>query len=179
MNRTMGLGMIGLALVLAACGTALWAAAGMSPTGEVAKKAAEIKADYWLNTKPLTLDGLKGKIVVLEFWATWCGPCRKSIPHMNELNKKYAGQGIVFIGLTDEPRDKVEPFAKEMSMNYPVGGGSQTLKQYGVEAIPTAFIVDPSGEVAWTGHPLTGMDAALEAQIKKTPPKPDAKPEGK
>jgi len=179
MTRSIGLGLIGLAVVLAACGTALWAAAGMSPTEEGAKKAAEIRAEYWLNSKALTLEGLKGKIVVLEFWATWCGPCRKSVPHMIELNKKYAGQGVVFIGLTDELRDKVEPFAKEMKMDYAVGGGSQTLKQYGVEGIPTAFIIAPSGEIAWKGHPLTGMDEALEAQMKRTPPKPDAKPETK
>jgi thiol-disulfide isomerase/thioredoxin len=175
----MGVGMFGLAVVLVACGTALWAAAGMTPVEETAKKATEISAEYWMNSKPLTLEGLKGKIVVLEFWATWCPPCRKSVPHMIELNKKYAGQGIVVIGLTDEPKDKVEPFVKEMNMNYAVGGGSKTLNQYGVKGIPTAFIIDPSGEIAWKGHPMSGMDEALEAQIKKTPPKPDAKPEGK
>jgi thiol-disulfide isomerase/thioredoxin len=175
----MGLGMIGLAAVLVACGSALWAAAGMTPVGEVAKKAPEIKAEYWMNSKPLTLEGLKGKIVVLEFWATWCPPCRKSVPHMMELNKKYAGQGVVFIGLTDEPKEKAEPFIKEMQVDYPLGGASQTRREYGVNKIPTAFIIDPSGMIAWTGLPLEGMDEALESQIAKTPPKPDPKPEGK
>jgi hypothetical protein len=77
---------------------------------------------------------------------------------------------VVIVSLTDEPRSKVEPFAKQMGMVYPVGGGSQAGSLYGVTGIPHAFIVDPSGKIAWAGHPMAGLDAALESQLTKTPP---------
>ena len=139
--------------------------------GLVGKAAPEITATYWLNSPALTLQGLRGKIVVVEFWATWCGPCRRSIPHLIELYKKYNPQGVVFIGLTDEPREKVEPFAKELEMIYAVGGGSTSSDAYGVRGIPRAFLVDTAGNVVWEGHPMdTAFATALEEQMKKTPP---------
>ena len=154
---------------LVAAGAALGAGA-VPKGGMVGKPAPEIMAAYWLNSQALTLAGLRGKIVVVEFWATWCPPCRASIPHLIEMNHKVAGKGVVFIGLTDEDRKTVEPFAREMKMDYAVGGGSKTGGVYGVRGIPHAFIVDPSGTVAWEGHPMAGLDGALEEQLKKTPP---------
>ena len=137
----------------------------------VGKPAPEISAKYWLNSNPLTLKGLQGKIAVVEFWATWCPPCRQSIPHLIELSKKYASQGVVFMGLTDEPREKVEPFAKQLNMTYAVGGGSPSLAAYGVKGIPTAFVVDTTGTVVWTGHPMSDLFVkAIEDQLKKAPP---------
>jgi thiol-disulfide isomerase/thioredoxin/outer membrane protein assembly factor BamD (BamD/ComL family) len=154
--------------ILVLCGTAFGAA--KPEGGMVGKPAPEIQAAYWLNTEALSLKGLRGKIVVVEFWATWCPPCRASIPHLIEMNHKVAGKGVVFISLTDEDRKTVEPFAREMKMDYAVGGGSQTSGVYGVTGIPHAFIVDPSGTVAWEGHPMAGLDRALESQLEKTPP---------
>jgi cytochrome c biogenesis protein CcmG/thiol:disulfide interchange protein DsbE len=140
--------------------------------GLVGKAAPEISVQDWLNSPPLTLAALRGKIVVVEFWATWCPPCRKSIPHLIELYKKYGGQGVVILGLTDEPKAKVEPFAKEMGMIYPVGCGSKSSGAYGVTGIPHAAIVDTAGNVVWDGHPMQpDFESTLEAQLKKTPPK--------
>jgi len=138
----------------------------------VGKAAPEISVQDWLNSPPLTLAALRGKIVVVEFWATWCPPCRKSIPHLIELYKKYGGQGVIIMGLTDEPKAKVEPFAKEMGMIYPVGCGSKSSGAYGVTGIPHAAIVDTAGNVVWDGHPMqSDFESTLEAQLKKTPPK--------
>jgi thiol-disulfide isomerase/thioredoxin len=159
-----------LGLVAGTSGTAARAAM-------VGKEAPEIQAGYWLNTEALSLQGLRGKIVVVEFWATWCPPCRASIPHLVEMNHKFASQGVVFIGLTDEDRRTVEPFAREMKMDYAVGGGSKTSGVYGVRGIPRAFIVDPSGTVVWEDHPMAGLEEALEDQLKKTPPSKMAPPE--
>jgi thiol-disulfide isomerase/thioredoxin len=137
----------------------------------VGKSAPEIAAQYWLNSSALSLKALQGKIVVVEFWATWCPPCRQSIPHLIQLSGKYGPQGVVFIGLTDEPKEKVEPFAKEMHMTYAIAGGSGTAQAYGVTGIPTAFLLDTEGKVVWQGHPMNpAFVAAIESQLKKTPP---------
>ncbi len=132
--------------------------------------APDIQAAYWLNTEPLALADLRGKIVVLEFWATWCPPCRTTIPHLIEMYKAYKDKGVVFISLTSEPRETVEPFVRKMNMPYPIGGGSRTGRTYGVRGIPHAFILDPSGTAVWRGHPMGGLKEAIEAQLKKTPP---------
>ena len=154
---------VGAVMVLAMVGGPLWA-------DMVGRQAPEIEAQQWMNSGPLSLKALRGKIVVVEFWATWCGPCRQSIPHLNELHKKFSGQGVVVIGLTDEPKGEVERFAREVEIAYPIGTGSQTGGLYGVSGIPHAFIVDPSGKIAWEGHPMVGLDEALQKQIRETPP---------
>ena len=136
----------------------------------VGAKAPEITASAWLNTPPLALANLRGRIVVVEFWATWCPPCRTSIPHLVEMHKKYAPKGVVICGLTAEAKSKVETFAQEMGMVYPVGCGSTSGGTYGVQSIPHAFIVDPSGVIAWHGHPVGGLDAAIGKQLQATPP---------
>jgi cytochrome c biogenesis protein CcmG/thiol:disulfide interchange protein DsbE len=137
---------------------------------EVGTKAPEITATDWLNTPPLTLAKLRGRIVVVEFWATWCPPCRATIPHLIELHKQYGSKGVVICSLTNESKSKVEAFAQEMGMIYPVGCGSTSGGAYGVRGIPHAFIVDPTGVIAWHGHPAGGLDAAIEKQLKATPP---------
>ena len=164
-------------LLVALMAVAATAAAPPQP-GLVGKAAPEISAKYWINTPPLTLAGLRGKIVVVEFWATWCPPCRKSIPHLIELYKKYADKGVAIIGLTNEPQEKVEPFVKELGMTYAVGGGSNSGGAYGVTGIPTAFLVDTKGQVVWQGHPMQpDFEKAIEQQLKTSPPStPPAKP---
>ncbi|MBE3070569.1 MAG: TlpA family protein disulfide reductase [Planctomycetes bacterium] len=145
-------------------------AAGQAPDALVGAlvgtEAPEIEAAYWLNSDPLTLQGLRGQIVVVEFWATWCPPCRQTIPHLIELHTQYAGKGVVIVSLTDEPKETVAPFVKEMGMPYAVGGGSKTGRAYGVQGIPSAAVIDPAGKVVWQGHPMGGLDAALAAQVK-------------
>jgi len=117
---------------------------------------------------------------VVEFWATWCGPCRTSIPHLTELQKKYKEKGVKFIGVSVWEQDQklVEPFVKDMGekMEYSVAiddvpegkdanaGKMATawMKAADADGIPTAFIVK-SGKVAWIGHPMQ-MDTPL-AQV--------------
>jgi len=162
----------GLAAALAVVAAGCTSTAPEPPATPAAAKAApEIEAAYWLNSGPLTLAGLRGKIVVLEFWATWCPPCKRSIPHLVDLHRKYGERGVVIVSLTDEARETVEPFAKELGMTYAVGGGSKSGAAYDVTGIPHAFLIDPAGAIAWEGHPLQGLDEALEAQLKKTPPR--------
>ncbi|MCZ7645582.1 MAG: TlpA family protein disulfide reductase [Planctomycetota bacterium] len=131
---------------------------------KVGDKAPEIKVKDWFNSKGESLAALKDKIAIVEFWATWCGPCKTSIPHLVKLHEKYKEQGVVIMGLTDEPKEKVAAFVKQLKMTYPVGAGSASGADYGIETIPNAFIV-VSGQVVWAGNPLNGLDAALEKVI--------------
>ncbi|MCX7846770.1 MAG: TlpA family protein disulfide reductase [bacterium] len=129
----------------------------------------EINAARWLNTDvhPVSLASLKGKVVVLEFWATWCPPCRASIPHLVELHEKYKHEGVVIIALTDEDYDRanIGEFIKTMNMSYIVGTGSSSARDYGVRGIPHTVVIGKDGQLVWRGHPMSGLDQAIEAAL--------------
>jgi thiol-disulfide isomerase/thioredoxin len=96
----------------------------------------------------------KGKPAIVEFWATWCPPCRATIPHLNEINKKYKDQGLVVIGITNEDKKTVQNFRKSTPMEYNVAIDKKDLgEKLGVSGIPHAFLVDKAGKIVWEGHP--------------------------
>lgn len=137
--------------------------------------AAPLEISEWVKGEAVSLADVKGKkTIVVEFWATWCGPCRVSIPHLTEMQKKFADRGVVFIGVTDEDPAKVRAFVDQMGekMDYTVAvdNGGRTSQGYmtafGQNGIPHAFIVDIEGRVAWHGHPMSGLDKALERLAK-------------
>jgi thiol-disulfide isomerase/thioredoxin len=140
--------------------TSSFAAAGKSNVG---KKITEIKADY-VKAKPVTA----GKAMMVEFWATWCGPCVASIPHVNEIHKKYESKGLVVIGLSDEPNQVIKPFAKAKNMEYNVGTdkGGKLSKELGITGIPHAILINKAGEVVWEGHPAGLKDDEIEKLLK-------------
>jgi hypothetical protein len=115
---------------------------------------------------------------VVEFWATWCGPCRQSIPHLTEMQKAFKDRDVVFIGVSDETAAKVKPFVDGMGekMDYTVavdrnGKTSEGyLRAYGINGIPHAFIVDKEGRLAWHGHPMSGLDKQLEKMAVASAP---------
>ncbi len=94
---------------------------------------------------------LHGKVVVVNFWATWCGPCRAEIPGMLEVYEKYKGKGLEIVGISVD-RDGwsvINPFVKKLNIKYPVvlGNGEVTDAYGGIDAIPTSFFVDRNGRV--------------------------------
>ena len=145
----------------------------------VGQKAPEIKAKKWINAKgDVSLEKFKDKVVVVEFWATWCPPCRKAIPHIVKLYNENKDKGLVVIGLTSEKEKKIKKFIKEMKMKYIVGAESQTGGAYNVRGIPHAFVI-VDGIVVWEGHPAGGLDEAVEKALaeraKKMQPKKEEK----
>jgi thiol-disulfide isomerase/thioredoxin len=134
------------------------------PAGPAERPAAEIPTIRFVkNPQPapsLTLTDLdgevlsstdwRGKVVLLNFWATWCGPCRAEIPDLIRLQKKYAGQ-LVIVGLSTDidPPKKVKEFAKEMNINYPVAMAPPDIESKfgGVFGLPTSFILDTQGRI--------------------------------
>lgn len=115
-------------------------------------------------------------IYVVEFWATWCPPCRKSIPHLTKLQKQYGPQGVVFIGVSEEPADKVVPLvasqSKAMAYRVAVDSRGRTskawMKAYGVSGIPHAFVVGTNGLVLWHGYPASSLDRTLKQILAGT-----------
>ncbi|MEI8330004.1 MAG: TlpA disulfide reductase family protein [Chlamydiia bacterium] len=103
----------------------------------------------------ITWDKFKGKVVVLEFWATWCGPCVQSIPHLNDLAEQFKDKPVVFISVTSENENVVRHFLKKHQMKAWLGlDDHQALNQsFHVQGIPHAVIVDAAGRIAAIAHP--------------------------
>lgn len=110
---------------------------------------------------------LRGKAVVLEFWATWCGPCIAAFPHLNELAKEMQGEPVVFLAISDEPRETVEPFLKRRKLNTWVGldEARKTFLAYEAYAIPRTVLVDKEGVVRGITHPMNVTPAMLRALV--------------
>ena len=147
------------------------------------KKAPELVVESWIGTKPET----KGKFVLVDFWATWCGPCRKAIPELNTLHKEF-GDRLVVIGLSDEERGTVEKFANPKIEYFSAVDPEARMKDaVGVKGVPHVLLIDPEGVVRWEGFPLlTGHELTpdvvrgiLDAKISpaKPAPAPAASPE--
>ncbi len=133
------------------------------PEEWIGKELPELAVKY-LDAKP----ELKGKAVVVEFWATWCPPCRTSIPHLNELQKKFKDKGLVIVGITKEKEDVVTKFRGTTPMDYTVALDEKGSlgKTFGVSGIPHAFVVGKDGKIAWNGHPMELTDAEIEKALK-------------
>jgi peroxiredoxin len=122
-----------------------------------------------INGRPVNLAEFKGKLVILNFWATWCPPCRQEIPGFVALQRKYQDKGLVIIGVSLDQQGPrvVKPFIARFGVNYPVVmGNEQIVSDYGgIEAVPTTFIIDRQGKVA-TIHKGFTDSANFEAEIR-------------
>ncbi len=124
----------------------------------------------------VTNEALEGRVVVLDFWATWCGPCVSAMPHMKKLNQTYASKGVQIIGISmDTDRGALDRFVKQRDLPWPQqfdgrGWKNAVAKQFGVNSIPRIYILSPSGQVVWTGHP-SRMDKPLADAVAKYKPR--------
>jgi thiol-disulfide isomerase/thioredoxin len=110
-----------------------------------------------------------GDVVVIDVWAYWCGPCAVATPAMVRLYRRYADQGVSFIGLTGEPGESLpdtKDFIERLSVPWPTGYGAvSTIIALEVSFIPTLFIVGKDGRIAWHGYHPDGLEEALEAAM--------------
>ncbi len=138
-----------------------------------AQRNSVLAPDFALPTtdgKILKLSDYRGKVVIIDFWATWCPPCRKGIPDLIDIKKKYGKQGVEIIGISvdTDTKSEVIPFIKEKGINYPVVYGNQNVyMQYGgIRAIPTTFVVDKEGKIVASYEGLVPK-ITYENHIKK------------
>lgn len=131
------------------------------------EKAPELKIEKWISEEP----EMDGKYIIIEFWATWCGPCRKAIPKLNALQKQFADD-VVIIALSDESAEKVQSMvAPKIEYSNAVDTRALLKSTYEVRGVPHAVVIDPDGIVVWEGFPLmVGHELTaevIESLIKK------------
>lgn len=128
------------------------------------KQAPKFEVEKWLTKEP----SREGKVVLIDFWATWCPPCRALIPELNELQTKFKDE-LVVIGVSDEKSDKVLPFMEKTKVEYSmaVDTASKMKNTLAVEGIPHVLIIDSTGVVRWQGWPQNPEERLNETIVKQ------------
>ena len=146
--------------------------AGKKLTEMIGKDAAPLKVESWVNGSPLTDGDLKGKVVFLDFWAVWCGPCIATFPHLREWNETYGNKGLVMIGLTNyynfkwdgeakkaarsqekvtsaEEQEMLVKFAQshDLKHRFAIESDRSLSEYYGVTGIPHVVVIDQQGKI--------------------------------
>ncbi|MEN9317305.1 MAG: hypothetical protein RIS35_3698 [Pseudomonadota bacterium] len=124
----------------------------------------ELKGD---TAEPVSLASLRGKVVYLDFWASWCGPCRQSFPWMNELHAKYAARGLQVLAVNLDAKDAdARKFLADTPARFQLAYDAKgiTPKAYGVKGMPTSYLIDREGRVV---HEHAGFNASKKDEIEK------------
>ncbi|MCX7785815.1 MAG: TlpA family protein disulfide reductase [candidate division WOR-3 bacterium] len=121
----------------------------------------------------ITLSALKGKVILVDFWATWCPPCRAAIPHLIRIYNTYKDQGLVVLGVSlDQDKSALEKYNQDINIPYPILlGTNEVAKAYDVQGIPTLIIFDKKGkialrEVGFSEENISNLEAKISALLK-------------
>lgn len=146
----------------------------LRPAGlHAAPRNGEPAPDFKVSTtsgQQVTLKNYRGRVLVLDFFASWCQPCRESIPHLVEMNRKYGQEGLYVLGMSaDEDGVRaVKSFADKHRITYPIAlAGESTLTDYGVRSVPVMFVIDKKGQVAGVFRGFTDEVARSTEQLIK------------
>jgi len=163
--------------IVVACGLVASISAAQLQALELGDQAPPLKIKEWVKGKPVDLEQVRGnKVVVIEFWATWCGPCVASIPHLTDLQRKFKTEVVVVGATTEDPMNslkKVQNFVRKQGdkMDYTVAfdEGRATARAYmdamDISGIPTAFVIDREGRLVWVGSPFANLDEVVVQAI--------------
>lgn len=187
-NKKPGIGIgeiVGIAIILMVLVTIFRSGGGATNLVPVGTQLPELMAEGWLNVggpspNPSqstgrgipTRENLKGKVVLVDFWATWCPPCRASMPKLAKLYEKYPELGVEFVGLTPEDessRGSIEQFVGTVKgLDWPVGyGATPTLDMLGVGVLPTMVVFGKDGRATWSSTSTQGLEAALDEALAR------------
>lgn len=147
-----------------------WARAQYDPPLPVGKRAPAFTTTT-LAGKPLSLKSLRGKVVLLDFWATWCGPCRMAVPMLQSLHKRFAGRGLEVVGMSMDDAStssQVKPFQREMKTTYTLAVNPKAnvpvALAYNAEILPSLYLIDRTGVVRWSQSGFLPDDGPMLAQ---------------
>jgi peroxiredoxin len=127
-------------------------------------------APAWVGVQPIgvapaSVGELRGKVVLLDFWATWCGPCRALVPRLSDLQAKYGAQGLEVVGITTDSSETAAVFAERTGLRYPIASDThaETSRAYDISSLPTLFVIDKRGVVR---DLAVGFDPDREDQVE-------------
>ena len=125
------------------------------------------------------LQNMKGQVVLLDFWATWCGPCIQAFPHMNDLVVKYKNKPLKIISITYEPESKIIPFLEKKELNtiVAIDNDFHTFRAYNAWAIPSIVMIGKDGKLAGRIHPNKLTEAVIDELLEGKIPKVEQTPE--
>ncbi len=147
------------------------------PLLEVGGTAPKLSIKKWVRGTPVTFE--TGKVYVIEFWATWCAPCRRAIPHLSDLQRELGPKGVTIVGVASQEHKglaDLEQFVERQAdrMNFAIAWDDEGrtdrdwMAASKSDGIPTAFVVDQKGRIAWIGHPMAGLDRVLGQVVAGT-----------
>lgn len=125
------------------------------------EQAPELVVEKWVSDKP----DLEGKYILVEFWATWCGPCRKAIPKLNAMQAKFADK-LVIIGISDEKEEQVKDMiSPKIEYSSAIDTRALLKSKYQVTGVPHAVLISPDGVVLWEGFPMLPGEELTEEVV--------------
>lgn len=140
------------------------------------RPAPALRVHGWRNRERFDLDALDGKVVLLDFWGTWCLPCRKAVPRLKKLQERYADQGLVVIGVhTARGSGRMDAFVDELRIRYPVAvdRGGRTGVAFDVESFPSYYLIDRAGVLRFADLASHDLERALQHLLAEEAPEPD------
>lgn len=123
-------------------------------------------ASLVMGAGPVDLSALRGRVVLVDFWASWCGPCRAMMPVLNRLSQRFGAQGLTVIGVTDESAAIARRVGMQMGIRYTLASGPSTVTRYNVQSLPTLVAIDRGGRVREIAVGFEGP-ARLEALVAR------------